>query len=99
MNLLRWSKERDRNPSFKTLTPEEVSKHNTPGDCWVIMDGVVYDLTSFLGVHPGGTDTIMRYAGKDCTEAFKKAHSYVNKDELLFSEIVGVVVGAGRSSI
>lgn len=94
MNLLRWSRERHRHPSFGTFTVEEVSKHNKPEDCWVIMEGMVYDITDFLKLHPGGADTIMKYAGKDCTDAFNKAHSYVNKDELLFNEIVGVVVDA-----
>jgi len=23
----------------------EVAKHNTPEDCWVVLDGIVYDLS------------------------------------------------------
>merc|ERR1719502_2332642 len=32
---------------------DEVRKHNTPSDCWVVIHGKVYDLTSFLGEQPG----------------------------------------------
>ncbi|ADM10966.1 cytochrome B5 [Encephalitozoon intestinalis ATCC 50506] len=91
MNLIRWSRERRTSPSFRALSVEEVSKHNKLEDCWIIMDGTVYDVTDFLRVHPGGAETIMKYAGKDCTDAFNKAHSYVNKEELLFNSIVGVI--------
>lgn len=30
------------------------------------------DVTSFLDKHPGGASTIIKYAGKDATKAFKK---------------------------
>ncbi|CAD24984.1 similarity to HYPOTHETICAL PROTEIN OF THE CYTOCHROME B5 FAMILY: YDAA_SCHPO [Encephalitozoon cuniculi GB-M1] len=92
MDLIRWSREKHRDPSFAPLTADEVSKHNRSDDCWIIMDGVVYDVTDFLRLHPGGVDTIMEYAGKDCTDAFNQAHGYINKNELLFNSIVGVVV-------
>lgn len=90
MNLIRWSKERRRASSLKALTAEEVSRHNKADDCWIIMDGVVYDVTGFLNLHPGGMDVIMKYGGKDCTDAFNEAHDYVSK-ELLLNSVVGIV--------
>merc|ERR1712124_221386 len=57
------------------LTAEEVSHHNTAEDCWVILNNKVYDVTNFLGDHPGGKKAIMVYAGKDATEEFEMLHA------------------------
>lgn len=55
-------------------TAEEVAKHNKKDDCWVIVDGQVLDVTSFLSEHPGGEKAILLYAGKDATEEFNMLH-------------------------
>jgi cytochrome b involved in lipid metabolism len=39
------------------FTSEQISLHNTQSDCWVIIHGVVYDLSQFAD-HPGGTDVL-----------------------------------------
>lgn len=53
------------------LTKEEVAKHSSANDCWIIIDGVVYDLTSFISRHPGGSE-ILRACGIDGTSLFKQ---------------------------
>merc|ERR1712137_1338249 len=53
---------------------EEVAKHNTKGDCWVVFDGKVLDVTNFLSSHPGGELAILTFAGKDATEEFDMIH-------------------------
>lgn len=58
----------------KEFTPEEVAKHNNEGDCWVIIDGGVYDLTTFLPDHPGGKKAVLTFAGRDATEEFDMLH-------------------------
>lgn len=58
----------------KEFTVEEVAKHNTDSDCWVIVKNVVLDLTPFLNDHPGGRDSIINFAGKDATESFDMLH-------------------------
>merc|ERR1719453_2656913 len=55
-------------------TMEEVAKHNNKTDCWVILDGKVLNVTSFLSQHPGGELAILTFAGKDATEEFNMIH-------------------------
>jgi hypothetical protein len=43
-------------PAAKVLqeySAAEIAKHNTEGDCWVVVNGQVLDCTSFLSKHPG----------------------------------------------
>merc|ERR1712217_74556 len=53
---------------------EEVAKHTTKSDCWVVVSGQVLDVTKFLGEHPGGELAILTFAGKDATEEFNMIH-------------------------
>merc|ERR1712086_373072 len=55
-------------------TMEEVAKHTSKTDCWVVVGGQVLDVTSFLADHPGGELAILTFAGKDATEEFNMIH-------------------------
>merc|ERR1712100_191441 len=55
-------------------TVEEVAKHTSKTDCWVVVSGQVLDVTSFLSQHPGGELAILTFAGKDATEEFNMIH-------------------------
>lgn len=67
-------KEEPAKPEVKEFTRDDVAKHNTEADCWVIIGERVLDVTKFLGRHPGGKKAILIYAGKDATEQFGMIH-------------------------
>ncbi len=53
------------------LTLDEISKHDSASDCWLVISSKVYDVTNFVGVHPGSPQTMLPYCGKqDATNAF-----------------------------
>ncbi|GBD33942.1 Soluble cytochrome b558 [bacterium HR34] len=55
---------------------EEIQKHNTRDDCWLVINGKVYDVTDFLNKYPEG-DAILQNCGKDATEIFDKENTEV----------------------
>ncbi|PIZ83262.1 hypothetical protein COX97_01385 [Candidatus Pacearchaeota archaeon CG_4_10_14_0_2_um_filter_05_32_18] len=65
---------------------EELSKHDSETDCWVVYQGKVYDLTSWLTKHPGGVKTILPHCGTQNFEvAFKAKHG--NSKASLFLQV------------
>ena len=55
---------------FDTYTMGEISKHNTPEDCWLLLNDNVYSVTGFDAKHPGGT-AILQGCGEDATELYE----------------------------
>ncbi|GMN62488.1 hypothetical protein TIFTF001_031567 [Ficus carica] len=55
----------------KLFTLAQVSEHNSPKNCWLIIDGKVYDVTKFLEDHPGGDEVLLSATGKDATDDFE----------------------------
>lgn len=61
----------------KIWTLEEIAKHNTEEDCWIILHGwypsriptlthkidVVFDVTTYMDDHPGGGKMLVKYGG------------------------------------
>lgn len=52
-------------------TWEEIRKHNTDKDCWVVLYDDVLDVTKFLNDHPGGLDPINDLGGYNITNSFE----------------------------
>lgn len=55
----------------KTFTSSQVAEHDTRNDCWTIIDGSVYDITSYISKHPGGNE-IERACGIDGSSLFNE---------------------------
>lgn len=52
----------------KEFTMEEVAKHNKKDDLWIVVKGVVMDVTNWLDEHPGGAQALFSHMGRDATE-------------------------------
>jgi hypothetical protein len=53
------------------LTHAEVAQHDSEDDCWMVIDGSVYDVTPWVEAHPGG-DALLRGCGKDASGFFER---------------------------
>lgn len=57
-----------------TYTLSQVKQHATAADCWTVVNGKVYNVTTWEDQHPGGADRIIAMCGKDATSAFLDQH-------------------------
>lgn len=66
------------NTAYFTLA--DVAKHNNPADCWLAVDGNVFDVTAYIkaGLHPGG-ETILKGCGLDASEMFAQVKKHGDK--------------------
>ena len=62
----------------ETLTLTIVAAHGTVASCWAVINNSVYDLTNWVGNHPGGTSQITAICGKDGSTAF---NGYTHSDQ------------------
>lgn len=60
--------------SSADYTMAQVAKHNTPSDCWTVVNGQVYDVTNWITRHPGGPGVIKAMCGIDGSAAFLQQH-------------------------
>ncbi len=58
-----------------------VAVHNTQADCWSVVNGSVYDLTSWVSRHPGGARAIVGMCGKDASASFTRQHGSAGRPQ------------------
>ncbi|KAL4956782.1 hypothetical protein BDW69DRAFT_67808 [Aspergillus filifer] len=83
--------ERKASAPEKKFTRQEIEKHGSADDCWIVVNGNVYDVTSVLSWHPGGKGPIMGHAGAvhmDTTEEFNSIH-----DDYAQSKLKECIIG------
>ena len=90
--------EEDETPSTPIPTPqpgeqntfslEEVAEHNSAQDCWIVVHGKVYNVTT-IPCHGGGARTlILESCGTDATELWEKKPVTGNPHSQNASEIL-----------
>ncbi|KAK3501203.1 FAD binding domain-containing protein [Neurospora crassa] len=77
----------------KEYTMEEIAKHNKKEDLWVVVKGVVLDLTNWLEEHPGGVQALLNFMGRDATEEFEMLHDDEVIPKYAPEQVIGRVKG------
>lgn len=54
----------------RVITIDELRKHDSGDNPWFVVNGEVYDGTSFMKEHPGGAQSIISAAGLDTSDEF-----------------------------
>jgi len=53
--------------TLPTYTWDEISKHTGSTDKWIVIEGLVYDVSTWMKRHPGGAKIISHFGGQDTT--------------------------------
>ncbi|EEB09043.1 cytochrome b5 [Schizosaccharomyces japonicus yFS275] len=73
----------------KEITVEEVMKHNTKDDLYMVIRDNVYDVTKFIDSHPGGEEVLIDVAGRDATGSFEDVGHSEDAQDILKGLFVG----------
>lgn len=66
--------QRDRQ-TRRPISRWELALHNTPGDIWIALDSIVYDISLVSSFHPGGEKMLLCRAGLEAGDMFNAVHS------------------------
>jgi len=82
--IIIWQQKAQSNNLLATSTATadlfiQVSAHNKISDCWMVINGHIYDITNFFGQHPEGDQIMLKYCGKDGSTGFNTKDSLVAK--------------------
>lgn len=61
----------DGQESKSTFTLAEVAEHDRLDDCWMAIEGVVYDFTDYISQHPTPPELLEPWCGKEATEGMR----------------------------
>lgn len=66
----------------KEYSMDEVAKHNKKDDLWIVVKGIVLDVTDWLDEHPGGPQALFSHMGKDASEGWLHLYPPMRMSEL-----------------
>jgi cytochrome b involved in lipid metabolism len=74
-------------------TMAQVKANKSKSKCWSAINGNVYDLTAWIGSHPGGESSIESLCGTDGSASFNAMHANKSKPESrLASYLLGPLI-------
>lgn len=73
----------------------DVAAHAVPEDCWMAIDGQVYDVSVYLPEHPSRPAIVVPWCGREASEAYRtkgkgRPHS-PEADQLLVTFRIGTL--------
>lgn len=71
------------------ITMNDVAAHSTQSDCWIVINGNVYSVASYIPMHPGGARRIVNLCGGDATGGYDNQGHSGYADSLLGGYLVG----------
>ncbi|MFP4207603.1 MAG: cytochrome b5 domain-containing protein [Wenzhouxiangella sp.] len=54
-----------------SFTMAEVAEHDTLDDCWMVIEGEVYDFTDYIPEHPSPARVMAPWCGEEATEGMR----------------------------
>lgn len=84
-------------PATGTYSLVELAAHASGDDCWLAINGKVYDLTGYLPRHPAPAPILQAWCGREASEAMRtkgygRDHSAAAW-QLLDSYLIGELAG------
>ena len=55
----------------RSFSLDEVARHADESDCWMVINGKVYELSTYLPDHPSRPSIILPWCGKEASEAYR----------------------------
>ncbi|KFK37426.1 cytochrome b5 [Arabis alpina] len=69
----------------------DVAKHKCKNDCWILIHGKVYDVSTFMDEHPGGDNVLLAVTGKDASIDFDDVSHSKDAKETMKKYCIGDV--------
>ncbi len=79
--------------TLNSYTSTEVAQHANKASCWSMINGNVYDLTSWIPKHPGGEGAILSICGIDGSSTFNGQHG---KSSKIANLLAGFKIGVAK---
>jgi len=84
--------------ALEPLAAAEVARHDRRDDLWLIIDGLVYDLTDYVDNHPGG-DSILKTAGRESSAGFHGDQHPSSARDLVRTYLIGRLDEAAAAAL
>lgn len=75
------------------ITAAELAAHASENDCWMAIDGKVYDLTEYIPLHPTPPAVITGWCGREATEGMRTKGYGRDHSPAAWAELEDYVIG------